>query len=112
MLLLRKGELKSDQDARNSYICGKRIFKKLSKSINYLKVRDHCYHTGKYRSTTHSICNLKFNVPNEIPVNFHNYGYHFIKKELTNETEGKFECLGGKYIKIQKLFPFQLKRKL
>ena len=70
--------------------------KKLSKSINYRKVRDHCPYTGKYRGAAHSICNLKFHVPNEIPVIFHNgsnYDYHFIIKELANEFEGKFECL-------------------
>ena len=32
--------------------------------------RDHCHYTGKYSSATHSICNSKFNVPNEIPVVF------------------------------------------
>ena len=44
----------------------------------------------------HSICNLEFNVPNEIPVVFHrgsNYDYHFIIKELVNEFEGQFECI-------------------
>ena len=51
----------------------------------------------------HIVFNLKFNVPNEIPVVFHNgsnYDYHFIIKELANEFEEKFECLGektGKY---------------
>ena len=42
---------------------------------------------------THSNCN----VPNEIPVVFHNgsnYDYHFIIKELANESEGQFECFG------------------
>ena len=46
---------------------------------------------------SHSICSLKFNVPKEISVVFHNgsnYDYHFIVKELANEFEGKFECLG------------------
>ena len=36
-------------------------------------------------------------MPNEIPVVFHNgsnYDYHFITKELANECEEKFECLG------------------
>ena len=36
-------------------------------------------------------------MPNEIPVVFHNgsnYDYHFIIKELANEFEGQFECLG------------------
>ena len=45
----------------------------------------------------HSIYNLKLNVPNKIPVVFHNgknYGYHFIIKELWNEFKQKFECLG------------------
>ena len=53
----------------------------------------HC----KYRGAAGSICNLRYNVPNEIPVNFHNgsnYDYHFIIKELANEFEGQFECLG------------------
>ena len=60
-------------------------------------VRDHCYYTGKYRGAAHSICNLKFNVPNELPVVFHessNYDYHFIIKELANDFEGKLERLG------------------
>ena len=51
MLPLTKEELKSHQDARKCYISGKRIFKKLAKSKNYGKVRDHCPYTGKYRST-------------------------------------------------------------
>ena len=97
MLPLTKEELKSHQDAKVCYICGKRILKKLSKSINYRKVREHCHYTGKFRRAAHGICNLKFNAPNEIPVAFHNgsnYDYHFIIKELANEFEGKFECLG------------------
>ena len=45
----------------------------------------------------HSICNLKFNVPNEISIVFHNgsnYDYHFIINQLANDFDGKFECLG------------------
>ena len=70
----------------------KKILTKLSKCINY-----HCHYTGKYRGAAHSICYLRFNVPSEIPVVFHNgsnYDYHFIIKELANKFEGKFECLG------------------
>ena len=55
------------------------------------------YYTGKYRGAAHSICTINFKVPNESPVVFHNYsnyGYHFIIKELTNESMGQFECLG------------------
>ena len=64
----------------------KRIIKKFSKSINYRKVSNHCHYTGKYRGAAHSIGNLKFNVPNEILVDFHNgsnYDYHFIMKQIS-----------------------------
>ena len=50
---------------------------------NYQKVRDYCHFTGKYRDAAHSTCNLRFNVPNEIPIVFHNGSscdYHFIIK--------------------------------
>ena len=46
-------------------------FKKLFRDKNYRKVRDHFHYTSKYRGATHSICNLKFNMPNEISVAFH-----------------------------------------
>ena len=85
MLPLTREELKSHQDAKFCHICGKRILKKLSKSIHYGKDRDHCCFTGKYKGAAHSICRLKFHVPNEIPVVFHNgsnYHYHFIIKDL------------------------------
>ena len=45
----------------------------------------------------HSICNLRYKTPREIPIIFHNgstYDYHFIIKQLAKEFEGKFECLG------------------
>ena len=69
----------------------------LLRDINYRKVKDHCHYKGKYRGPAHSICNLKFNVPNEIPIVFHNgskYNYCFIIKELAKEFEGSFECIG------------------
>ena len=50
------------------FICGIRFFKELLRDINYGKVRNHCHYTGKYKCAMHSICNLKFNVPNEIPI--------------------------------------------
>ena len=49
---------------------------------NY-KVRDHCHYTGKYREAAHNIFNLRYKIPKEIPVVFHNgstYDYHFIIK--------------------------------
>ena len=46
---------------------------------------------------SHSICNLRYKTPKEIPVVFHNgstYDYHFIINELSNKSEVQFECLG------------------
>ena len=81
MLPLTKEELKSHKDTKACYISGKRILKKLSKSKNYWKFRDHCHYTGKYGGAAHSISNLIFNLPKEIPVVFHNgsnYDYYFL----------------------------------
>ena len=47
------------------------------------KVKDHCHYTGEYRGAAHSICNLKYYAPKNIPIAFHkgsNYDYHFIIK--------------------------------
>ena len=76
------------------YIC-KKEFNNTEKK-NY-KVRDHCHYTGKYRGAAHNICNLRYKVPKEIPIVFHNgsiYDYHFIIKELVKEFASNFECLG------------------
>ena len=76
------------------YIC-KKEFDTIDKKHH--KVRDHCHYTGKYRGAAHNICNLRYKVPKEIPVVFHNgstYDYHFIIKELVKEFEGNFDCLG------------------
>ena len=43
------------------------------------------------------MCNLRYKVPKEIPIVFHNgstYDYHSIIKELVKEFDGNFECLG------------------
>ena len=96
MLPSTKVELKSHQDSKVCYICGKIFLKKFPNNKNYRKVREYCHFTDKFRGAVHSTCNLRFNVPNEIPVCFRNgsnYNYHFIIKELANEFEGQFECL-------------------
>ena len=61
----------------------------------HYKVRNHCYYTEKYRGAAHNICNLRYKIPKEIPVVFHNgstYDYHFIIKELVKEFDGDVEC--------------------
>ena len=93
------------------YVC-KKEFNNNDKK-NY-KVRDHCHYTGKYRGAAHNICNLRYKVPKEIPIVFHNgstYDYHFIIKELVKEFEDNFECLGEnteKYI----TFSVPIKKKI
>ena len=76
------------------YIC-KKEFDKSDKK--HYKLRDHCHYTGKYRGAAHNICILRYKIPKEIPVVFHNgstYDYHFIIKELVKEFDRNFECLG------------------
>ena len=51
------------------------------------KVRDHCRYTIKFRGAAHSECNLRYKVPKEISVIFHNGStndYHFIIKQGEN----------------------------
>ena len=93
------------------YIC-KREFDNNNKKQQ--KVKDHCHYTGKYRDAAHNMSNLRYKIPKEIPVVFHNgsaYDYHFIIKELVKEFEGNFECLGEnteKYI----TFSVPIKKKI
>ena len=49
------------------------------------KVRDHCHYTGLYRGAAHNNCNLKYRIPDHIPIVFHNlsgYDAHLFIKEL------------------------------
>ena len=90
------------------YICQKRFSynkKEKQKYKLYKKVRDHCHFTGKYRGAAHSICDLTYKVPHEIPVHFHNgsgYDFHLIIKELVEEFKGEdIDCIADnteKYI--------------
>ena len=94
MIPLTKKEEKNYNNQKVCYIC-KKEFDKSDKK--HYKVRDHCHYTGKYRGAAHNICNLRYKIPKEIPIIFHNastYDYHFIIKELVEEFERNFECLG------------------
>ena len=60
------------------------------------------------------ICNLKYSIPKEIPVVFHNgsnYDSHFIIKELAKDFEEKFNCLGENTGKC-KTFPFSITKEI
>ena len=106
MILLTKEEEDNYNKENTCYIC-KNYF-------NNDKVKDHCHFTGKYRGAAHNTCNLRYKVPKNIPVIFHNrstYDYHFIIKELACEFDGNFECLGEnteKYI----TFSVPIKKKI
>ena len=70
---------------------------------NRKKVKDHCHNTGKFRGPAHSICNLKYKIPKEIPIIIHNatYDTHFIINQLAIEFKGELNCIGDnmeKYI--------------
>ena len=96
MIPLTKKEEKKHNKQEVCYICRKE-FNTDDSDKKYHKVRGHCHYTGKYRDAAHDICNLRYKIPKEIPVVFHNgstYDYHFIIKNLAEEFEGEFECLG------------------
>ena len=85
--------------------------KKVYKCINYQKVRDHCYSTGKYRGAAHSIWNSKFGVPNETPVVFNNgsnYDLHSVVNKFyySRRDWGEIWMSYGKYRKMQIIFLF------
>ena len=53
-----------------------------------LTIKEKIYHNEQEKF------NLRYKIPKEIPVVFHNgstYDYHFIIKELVKEFEGNFE---------------------
>ena len=111
MMLLTTEEKIYHNKQKVCYIC-KKEFDNSNKK--YHKVRDHCHYTSKDRGAAHNICNLRYKVPKEIPLVFHNsstYDYRLIIKELVKEFEGNFECLGEnteKYI----IFSVLIKKKI
>ena len=68
------------------YILMEKLEDKYTSDKKCRKARDNRNYGGEYRGAAHGICNLKYSVPNEIAVNFHNgskYNCHFIIKELS-----------------------------
>ena len=92
------------------YICKKEF----NNDKKQQKVRDYCHYMGKYRGAANNICNLRYKIPKQIPVVFHNsstYDYHFVIKELVKEFEGNFECLGENNEKYM-TFSVPIKKKI
>ena len=81
ILLITKEEIYHNKQ-KIFYICEKEFDIKDKK---HHKVRDHYHYTRKYRGAAHNIRNVRYKIPKEIPIVFHNgstYDYHFIIKEL------------------------------
>ena len=97
-IILTNDKKESYENKKNCRICGKELYTDKNNEKEFkLKqnVRDHNHYTGKYRGTAHSNCNLRYKIPREIPVIFHNgptYDYCFIIKKLAKK--GNFDCLG------------------
>ena len=114
MILLAKQEKRAHLIQRRCYICQEKFStddknKLKYHKIKYNKVKDHCHYTGKYRGAAHDISNLRYKIPKEIPAVFHNgstYDYNFIIKELAEEFQREFECL-GENTKNASLFQYQ-----
>ena len=114
---LTNEERKTHRWQKECHICKKEFSTDDNNKKNH-KVKDHCHYTGKYRGAAHNICNLRHKTPREIPVVFHNgstYDYNLIIKELAEEFEGPFECLGEnteKYVTFHTLHTVPIKKEL
>ena len=103
--LLKNEQQESYENAKFGY--KEKFEDKCAKYERYHKVRDQCYNTGEYRGAAHSICNMKYSIPEEITIISHNrsnYDYNFIIKETKDKFEERFTFLGEnnkKYITFQ-----------
>ena len=101
MIPLNDEEKEAYENQKICHICEKEFCTDESNKKEFKKmqnVRDHCHYTGKYREkyAAHSICNLRYKIPKEIPVVFDNgskYDYDVIIKQLAREFKGNFESL-------------------
>ena len=84
-----------EENYKNNNIC-----RFCEKNIECDKVRDHCHLTGKYRGSSHNVCNINVRQAdsNFIPfafLNFSNYDCHMFFKRLLDlkKDEVKFEII-------------------
>ena len=69
---------------------------KMMKIIKIKKVKDHSHYTEKFRGAAHSICNLRYKVPDNIAIITHNTSYdtHFIINQLAKVCKVELDCIG------------------
>ena len=80
----------------------------------YCKVKDHCQYTGEYRGAPHSIYNLRYSVPKEIPIVFRNgsnYNDHFIIKKIAEKFKTKL-FIQEKILKRHNLFSLPIEKEV
>ena len=98
MIPLTYEENKSYKEQEACHICKEKFCmdKDDENYKNKRKVKDHCHYTGKFRGAAHSDCNLKYKVPNNIPIVIHNASYdtHFIINQLAKEFKGELDRIG------------------
>ena len=70
MIPLANDKKKLCEKQKVCYVCKKEFCTNKNEENKfkiYQKVRDHYHYTGKFRGTAHSICNLSYKIPREIP---------------------------------------------
>ena len=95
VILLTEEENKSYKEQEICHICHEK-FCTDEHDENYKnrrEVKDLCHYTGKFREAAHSICNLRYKVPENIPVVIHNASYEEFD-QLAEEFEGELDCIG------------------
>ena len=95
--LLTNEQQNSYQNSKICYICKVKFEDKHATENIYCKVRYYCHYRGEQRGTAHVICNIKYSVPEITTIvsrNGYSYDYHSIIKELPEEFEKQFNCLG------------------
>ena len=71
MISLTAKEEKHHNKQKVCYVC-KKEFNTDNINKKHHKVKDHYHYTGKYKGAAHNICNLRYRIPKEIPIVFHN----------------------------------------
>ena len=100
---LTESQLAFHYNTLNCHICDNELLED--------RVADHCHWTGKYRGPSHNKCNLEYQLPNFIPIFFHNlshYDSHLFVKELSS-IEGSIDVIPlnkEKYISFSKKIYF------
>ena len=75
MTLLKEKEVTLYESQKVCHICKEKFCYDKNKKSEYAlhhKARDHCHDTQKVKGAAHNICNLRYKVPEKIPVVFHN----------------------------------------